>query len=190
MDRGWLCGGGLGLSSLLSLAGPLWFLDSGHPPASRWGAADGVMMWWVASLSRRLRSQERLPVALTNKPSNPPPGGTRAHSTLPRLQELFFLSLAYDLYPSCDLLCTGAVPIVWCVCVNRGRYHFHWTLFFSLLSSPPTRFLFLSSLFLSVPPVPLSFFPVLLYPVTAQLFGTPRGRSTEKASPLPVHCRA
>lgn len=76
-----------------------------------------------------------------------------------------------------------------CVC-EPGPLPFSLDPFFSLLSSPPTRFLLLSSLSLSVPPVPLSFSPVLLYPVTAQLFGTPRGRSTEKASPLPVHCRA
>lgn len=34
----------VGSRSLSSLAGSLWFLDGGHPPASRWGAADGVMV--------------------------------------------------------------------------------------------------------------------------------------------------
>lgn len=83
----------------------------------------------------------------------------------------------------------GRSYCVVCVC-EPGPLPFSLDPFFSLLSSPPTRFLLLSSLFLSVPPVPLSFSPVLLYLVTAQLFGTPRGRSIEKASPLPVHCRA
>lgn len=116
------------LRSLLSLAGSLWFLDSGHPPASRWGAADGVMVWWVASLSRRLRSQERLPVALT-KTIDPPPGGTRAQHTATAAGVLL-LSLAYDLYPSCKLLCTGAVPIVRCVLCEPGPLPFSLDPFF------------------------------------------------------------
>lgn len=121
-----------------------------------------------------------------------PPQLAHGHSKLPRLQEALLLSLAYDLYPSCDLLCTGAVPYcVVCVC-KPGPSPFLLDPFFlcSLLLPHASCLVLLPSLFLSVPPVPLSFSPVLLYPVAAQLFGTPRGRSTEKASPLPVHCRA
>jgi hypothetical protein len=187
------------LRSLLSLAGSRWFLDSrSTPPGLEVGCRRWCHVWWVASpVASDLRSDCFLP-------SNPPPGGTRAHCHhtgclhaadspwgLDLLQEFCF-----SRWPATSTraaTCSELGPFLLCVwCVCTGPLPFSLDPFFFLCSFflPPTRFLLLSSPFLSVPPAPRSPSPVLLYPVTAQFFGTPRGRSTEKASPLPVHCRA
>jgi len=84
----------------------------GHPQALRWGAADGVIV--VGGISRRLRSQERqFPSIEPQNPHQVAHGHTT--TTLAVAAGALLFSLADYLYPSCDLLCTGAVPIVWCV---------------------------------------------------------------------------
>lgn len=159
------------LRSLLSLAGSRWFLGSRWTPPGlevgcrRWCHCGG---WHLPSppISGATVSLHRTP--------EPPPGGTRAHyhHTGCCCRSSPFLVGRLPLPELRPTLYWGRSYCVVCACV-ADRYRFRWTLFFSCsLFLPPTRFLLLFSPFLSVAPAPRSPFPVLLYPVTAQFFGT------------------
>lgn len=182
--RGWLCGGGLEVSLVVGgvpLVPGQWTPPGLKVGCRRWchGVVGGISLPSppISGATARCSHQNHRPPTRWHT-GTAHCHGCRSSSSLVGLRPLPELQATlYRGRPYCEV----------CVC-EPGPLPFSLDPFFSALFSshtlrPPRIFS------LSVPPVPISFSPVLLYPVTAQFFGTPRGRSSEKASPLPVHCR-
>lgn len=141
----------VGSRSLSSLAGSLWFLDGGHPPASRWGAADGVMV--ASPVASDLRSDCPLLSPNHRTPTRWHTGTAHCHGC----RKLSFSRWPTTSTRAATYFVPGPFPIVWCVCVNRGRHRFCWTLFFSALFSSHTLLVLCSSHLFSSPFLPFPF---------------------------------